>query len=97
MIVKSSDWANFKSTMLHFASVFEIECAKLMFDSDNPYDFGLWVNECRVNPVFTKKADFHKVEYDFTNCDTELRTLSFSRYKDAARMEITLKKKKENA
>jgi hypothetical protein len=43
--------------------------------------------------VFSKKEDFLKIEYDFTLCQTIIRTLSFSKYKDAARIEITLKDK----
>jgi hypothetical protein len=46
-----------------------------------------------VSPVFTKKEDFLKVEYDFTFCNTIIRTLSFSKYKDASRIEVTLKDK----
>ena len=39
------------------------------------------------------KEDFLKVEYDFSFCDTVIRTLSFSKYLDAVRIEITLKEK----
>ena len=49
------------------------------------------VDDCVVNPIFTKKVDFLKVEYDFSFCQTKIRTLSFSKYKDSARVEITLK------
>jgi hypothetical protein len=31
------------------------------------------------------------VEYDFTLCDTKIRTLSFSIFRDSARIEMTLK------
>jgi hypothetical protein len=43
--------------------------------------------------VFTKKEDFLKIEYDFTLCKTTIRTLSFSKYFDAVRVELTLKEK----
>ena len=49
------------------------------------------VDDCIVNPVFTKKDDFLKVEYDFTFCETKIRTLSFSKYRNSARVEISLK------
>ena len=49
------------------------------------------VEDCEVHPVFVRKEDFLKVEYDFTFCDTQIRTLSFSKYKDSSRVEITLK------
>ncbi len=97
MLVKSDDWAKFKQSIIQFATVFESEAENLFFEVDNHYDFSMWVKDCRVHPVFTKKPEFQKVEYDFTNCETEIRTLSFSRYKDMARMEITLKKKKSDA
>jgi hypothetical protein len=95
MIVKSEEWAYFKKAIFYFMEVFENESKKLHFTPENDYDFTLFVDECRVYPVFTKKTDFQKVEYDFTNCEIEIRTLSFSRYKDAARVEMTLKKKKD--
>jgi hypothetical protein len=93
MIIKSEEWAAFKKEIFNFLSVFESESTKLIFSPLNEYDFSLHVQTCKVFPVFTKKPDFQKVEYDFTNCDTEIRTLSFSKYKDAARVEMTLKKK----
>ena len=93
MIIKSEEWAAFKKEIYNFLTVFESESSKLVFSALNEYDFSLHVQTCKVYPVFTKKPDFQKVEYDFTNCDIEIRTLSFSKYKDAARVEMTLKKK----
>ena len=93
MIIKSEEWAAFKTEILNFFTVFQSESTKLVFSPLNEYDFSLFVQNCKVFPVFTKKTDFQKVEYDFTNCDIEIRTLSFSKYKDAARVEMTLKKK----
>jgi hypothetical protein len=97
MIIKNEEWAQFKKAILDFIDVFEEESNKLIFDPENDYDFSLWVDECRVYPVFTKKPELLKVEYDFTNCEIEIRTLAFSRFRDTARVEMTLKKKKENA
>lgn len=54
-------------------------------------DFTIIVDGCQVNPIFQKKADFLKVEYDMTLCNTQIRVLSFSIYKDAGRIEMTLK------
>lgn len=96
MIVKSQDWADFKKAIINFALTLEKEGEKLVYDDENDFDFSLWVEDCRVYPVFTKKPDFLKVEYDFTNCDIEIRTLSFSKFKDAGRMEMTLKRKKDD-
>lgn len=97
MVIKSDEWAQFKKAIFDFMNVFEGEANKLIFDPENNYDFSLWVDNCKVFPVFTKKPELLKVEYDFTNCEIEIRTLAFSRYKDAARVEMTLKKKKEDA
>jgi hypothetical protein len=93
MLVKSEEWASFKKSIFDFIFVFELESRKLEFSPSDYNDFGLNVEGCRVFPVFTKKPEFLKVEYDFTNCDIDIRTLSFSKYKDSARMEMTLKKK----
>jgi hypothetical protein len=97
MLVKSEEWADFKRAIFEFMNAFHNESHKLEFSPDNDYDFSLNVMNCRVFPVFTKKVEFQKVEYDFTNCDIDIRTLSFSKYKDSARVEMTLKKKTNNA
>lgn len=97
MIIKSEEWANFKKEIFDFMEKFNVEAERLTFSHDNDNDFSLFVDECRVYPVFTKKPEYLRVEYDFTNCEIEIRTLSFSRYKDAARVEMTLKKKNNNA
>lgn len=94
MIIKSDEWAQFKKAIFDFMNVFDAEANKLVFSTENDYDFTLLVQDCKVYPVFTKKPEYQKVEYDFTNCDIEIRTLAFSKYKDAARVEMTLKKKK---
>lgn len=93
MLVKSQEWAEFKKAIFDFIFVFEKESYKLEFAPTDNYDFSLNVEGCKVFPVFTKKAEFQKVEYDFTNCNIDIRTLSFSKYKDSARVEMTLKKK----
>lgn len=94
MIIKSKDWAGFKEAIIDFIRVFNSESHRFVFSEDNHHDFSLFVGDCQVFPVFSKKDEFQKVEYDFTNCEIEIRTLSFSRYKDAARVEMTIKKKK---
>lgn len=95
MIIKSEEWSQFKRAMFDFMKVFDEESNKLIFSDENDSDFGLWVDDCKVFPVFSKKPEYQKVEYDFTNCEIEIRTLAFSRFKDAARVEMTLKKKKK--
>lgn len=90
MRIKNPEWLRFKTQFLDILEVLSCESEKfdLPEDADN---FELFVNECEVHPVFTRKEDFLKVEYDFTLCDTKIRTLSCSMYKNAARIEVTLK------
>lgn len=93
MKVKNQDWIEFKKTIIAFIRIFEKESSKFEFPFYEDEDFTMLVEECEVYPVFTKKEDYLKVEYDFTLCDTQIRTLSFSKYLDAARIELTLKDK----
>lgn len=94
MIIKSEEWASFKKEVFDFIKILDAEATRFDYSIENDYDFSLLVDGCRVYPVFTKKPEFQKVEYDFTNCEIEIRTLAFSKYKDVARVEMTLKKKK---
>jgi hypothetical protein len=93
MKVKSPYWIDFKKTIISFIKVFEKETTKFEFPIYEEEDFTMLVEDCEVFPVFTKKEDFLKVEYDFSFCDTVIRTLSFSKYLDAVRIEMTLKEK----
>lgn len=95
MLIKSEEWAQFKKAIMQFAQVFEEESNKIDFSIENDYDFVIYVNECKVFPVFTKKENLQKVEYDFSNCPIEIRTLAFSIFMDAGRIEMTLKKKND--
>lgn len=56
-------------------------------------NFEIYVDDCEVHPVFTRKDEFLKIEYDLTLCNTKIRTLSFSMFRDAARVEMTMKDK----
>jgi hypothetical protein len=93
MKVKNQDWIEFKKTIISFIKIFEKETIKFEYPIYEDEDFTILVEECEVFPVFIKKEDFLKIEYDFTLCKTIIRTLSFSKYKAAARIEITLKDK----
>ena len=93
MKIKSPQWIEFKKTIIICIKSFERESTKFEFPIYDDEDFTILVEECEVFPVFSKKEDFLKIEYDFTLCQTIIRTLSFSKYKDAARIEITLKDK----
>lgn len=56
-------------------------------------NFEIYVDDCEVHPVFVRKDEFLKIEYDLTLCNTKIRTLSFSMFRDAARVEMTMKDK----
>ena len=92
MKIKNPEWIKFKQTIISYLKVFEEESVLFEYPLEDEEDFRMLVDDCIVNPIFTKKVDFLKVEYDFTFCQTKIRTLSFSKYKDSARVEITLKK-----
>ena len=63
---------------------------------EEPENFEIFVSECEVHPTFLKKNDAFKIEYDFTLCNTKIRTLAFSIFKDSARIEMTLKNELSN-
>ena len=92
MKIKNQEWIQFKKTIISFIQVFEQESMNFEFPTEDD-NFTMVVEDCEVFPVFTKKEEFLKVEYDFTFCDTKIRTLSFSKYKESARVELTLKDK----
>lgn len=58
---------------------------------EEPENFEIYVDNCVVHPVFSKKSDELRVHYDFSLCNTKIRTLALSMYYDASRIEITLK------
>jgi hypothetical protein len=90
MKIKSLEWIDFKTQFMNMLSILgdESERFDIPEESDN---FIIQVDGCQVNPIFLKKVDLLKVEYDMSLCNTSIRTLSFSIYKDAGRIEMTLK------
>jgi hypothetical protein len=93
MKVKNQDWIEFKKTIISFIKIFEKDSTKFEYPIYEDEDFTMLVEECEVFPVFTKKEEYLKIEYDFSLCETTIRTLSFSKYFDAVRVELTLKEK----
>ena len=91
MKIKNKEWVDFKERFITLLELLGDETEKFELPEETE-NFEIYVRECEVIPAFTKKPDYLKVEYDFTLCDTKLRTLSFSIYKGAARIEMTLKK-----
>jgi hypothetical protein len=90
MRVKSKEWICFKEKFLSILSVLADEQDNFQFPEEAE-NFEIFVKQCEVHPTFMKKNESFKVEYDFTLCDTKIRTLSFSMYKESARIEMTLK------
>ena len=90
MKIKNPEWLAFKEKFIAMLQVLETESHKFDLPQD-PENFEIFVNDCVVHPTFVKKPEELKVQYDFTLCDTLVRTLSFSIYIDAGRIEITLK------
>lgn len=90
MKIKNKEWVDFKLQLLSLLEVFGEESEK--FDiPDDPENFELFIDECVVHPTFIKKHEELRVQYDLSLCNTKIRTISFGIYKDAGRVEITLK------
>lgn len=91
MKIKSPEWIEFKQRIMSVIRVFDGEADKIYFPVENDDDFIICVEDCKVIPVFTKKENFMKVEYDFAMCDTSIRRISFSKVYDSYRIEMALK------
>jgi len=91
MKVKNIEWINFKNTIIEYLKIFEEESIIYEYPDEHDDNFTILVHNCEVFPVFLKKENFLKVEYDFSLCQTRIRTLSFSKYYESMRIEITLK------
>jgi len=90
MRIKNTEWILFKERFMSLLELLGNETDKFELPEETE-NFEIYVDECEVMPIFSKKQDYLKIEYDFTLCETKLRTLSFSMYKGAARIEMTLK------
>lgn len=88
--VKNREWVAFKGK---FLSMYETLCHEYDgFDiSAEDENFDIVVEGETVHPIFIKNFNELKVQYDFTLCNTKLRLLTFSIYKDACRVEFMLK------
>lgn len=90
MKIKNKDWIDFKVKFLEMLDILGEESENFNIPEDIE-NFIIYVKDCEVHPIFMKKDEFLKVEYDLTLCDTKIRTLSFSMYRGAARVEMTMK------
>jgi hypothetical protein len=91
MRIKNEDWKNLKKDLINVLTIADQESTSFDFPISDEEDFSIFVNGQNVSPIFVKKNDLYRVEYDFTLCDTKIRTLSFSKYLDAIRIELTIK------
>lgn len=91
MKIKNEDWKNFKKDLVTVLLIAEQESSIIEFPIDDDEDFTININGQNVSPVFIKKNELYRIEYDFTLCKTKIRTLSFSKYLDAIRIELTIK------
>jgi hypothetical protein len=91
--IKNPEWIQFKEKIVNLLSVFEEETSKIFFAEQNDI-FDIHVDECVVHPVFSKKSNGLSIFYDFSLCDIEIRTLSFTLYGDTVRIDFTLKNQK---
>ncbi len=91
MKVKSEKWISFKKSFLEFVKLFENEIGHIDIPEAEE-EFQLSVKGIKVDPLFTDKPEMFRIEYNFSKCDIKIRTLSFSTYRDCARIEMTIKK-----
>lgn len=94
MKIKNQEWLDFKMRFLGMVQVLTQEFDNFIIpeDADN---FELYVDDCLVHPVFIKKPEELKVQYDFTLCNTKIRLLTLSIYKDSGRIEMSLKNEED--
>lgn len=90
MRIKSQEWISFKQKFLAMIEVFGEELDDFDIPED-PENFELYIGGCVVHPSFVKKAEELRVLYDLSLCESKIRTIAFGLFKDAGRIEITLK------
>jgi hypothetical protein len=92
MKVKSQDWIEFKERLLALLVIVETDITLFDFPLEDKCDFTILVDGASIIPVFIKKDNAQLVEYDFSNCKTQVRKVVFSKLFDTYRVEISLKK-----
>ena len=88
--IKNTEWVQFKAIVLKMLGELGSEQEKRDIP-DTPENFELYVNSCEVHPVFTRKAEYMKLEYDFSLCETKIRLLSVYMYSNVIRIDFSLK------
>lgn len=91
IINNTPEWVKFKENVITVLRTLEKEGDNFEF-SEEPNRFDLHVNGCLVYPLFAKKENHIKVEYDFTLCDTSVKMLTFYQYTNKNfRIDISMK------
>jgi hypothetical protein len=88
--IKNREWIEFKETILRMLHEISQEQDKIEIP-DSEENFSLLVNDCEVHPVFLKRQEFLKLEYDFSLCSTKIRLLSIYLYNKVLRIDFSLK------
>jgi hypothetical protein len=94
MIVKSKDWIEFKQLFYDNCLIFSKFYKEDLFLPNNGEDFYIYLPKLKLKifPIFSRREDFFKVEYDFSDfAEIKIKKISFSKFKESNRIEFILK------
>jgi len=94
MIVKSKEWIDFKQLLYDNCLIFFDIYKEDIFLPNDAEDFYIYLPKLKLKvfPIFSRREDFFKVEYDFTDIkEINSKKLSFSKFKESNRIEFILK------
>jgi len=94
MIVKSKDWIEFKQLFYDNCEIFSKFYKEDLFLPNDVEDFYIYLPKLKIKvfPIFSRREDFFKVEYDFSDfAEIKIKKLSFSKFKESNRIEFILK------
>jgi hypothetical protein len=94
MIVKSQEWIDFKQLLYSNCLNFFNNYKEDIFLPNDAEDFYIYLPKLKLKvfPVFNRREDFFKVEYDFSDIEQiKIKKLSFSKFKESNRIEFILK------
>jgi hypothetical protein len=94
MIVKSQEWIDFKQLLYSNCLNFFNNYKEDIFLPNDADDFYIYLPKLKLKvfPVFNRREDFFKVEYDFSDIEQiKIKKLSFSKFKESNRIEFILK------
>lgn len=94
MIVKSKEWIEFKQLFYDNCLIFSKFYKEDLFLPNHGEDFYIYLPKLKIKvfPIFSRREDFFKVEYDFSDfAEIKIKKLSFSKFKESNRIEFILK------